>query len=236
MTEAYSWHQFIRDILPAEAASSEGTSQKGRGVSGNIAGQKIPLAERLARAVRRATGAYESDMLKLIGRFRAAVADAAGLESPKGVRNYLAMSEALARLNETLSSKVEIREGVTFRTVTLRIELAEKYVRGEATDHGFSRAQLDQIRAALAALPSDTRKENIRVELKSSEGELVATPMSRWEAMQYRLSWNQPDVRAKMERQGFSKRTIRQIDELQPARQTLSDSCRFADPRKRKPR
>jgi hypothetical protein len=190
MMDLYAFHQFVRDILPPE------------------------LAERLARSVRKQTGKFESDMLALVGRFRAAVAEAAGLESTKGVFNYLKMGEALARLNETLPGKVEVREGMTFKTVTLKIELAEKYVRGEATGHGFSLDQLDQIRAALAGVPSDTRKENIRVELKTHGGEVEMLPMSRWEAMQFRLSWDQADVRAKMERQGFSAHTMRQIDEL----------------------
>ena len=191
--DLYALHQFMRDILPGKGG---------------------PLAERLIRGVRKATGAYESDMLKLIQRFRSAVADAAGLETTKGVKAYLQMGEALARLNEVLPDKVDLREGMEFKRTTLPIELAEKYVRGEATGHGFTLEQLEQIRAALAAIPSDSRKKNVSVDLQVNGGELVKTPLSRWEAMQYRLAWNQPGVRERMERQGFSQAAMRQIDAL----------------------
>lgn len=189
-TSHYAFHQLLRDVL----------------------GHDHPVAKKLASAVRKATAGHERDMIAATERFRAALTSALGFEK-LSIRARIAMDRALDRLRQPVENAVELLEGRKTKEERVPITTAEKVLAGEA-ELGFTMEDRNALQRALDELPDGHRKEFVTIERLISQGVHGLVDMSPLEAMHYLLSWDQLDVRARMERQGFSESAMGKMREM----------------------
>ena len=116
--------------------------------------------------------------------------------------------KALESLKIEVPNSVRYLDGRKVKNTKLTIEQSEKIVRGEIDRGDLTDTDVRNLADELAALPADTRKENITLKQVVSPGKEVKLPMTRGKAIQYLLSWNQPDVRDKMMRTGWTEDSI----------------------------
>ena len=160
-----------------------------------------------------------------------------------GIDSRSAFARMLWSLKEVQQEAISAFSGRMTEKQKVSIDLARKLVRGEVdlttpitiepVEGEFeatggrairvSESDLASMREALNALPSDTRKSFITYDRIVSEGVEEKTSMSKLEAIQYLLSWNQPDVREKMRAEGWIDQSVRQMEELtsDPASQAV---------------
>lgn len=123
-------------------------------------------------------------------------------------------SKAMVMLKTEVPSAVRYLDGRKVKNTKLTIEQAEKIVRGEIDRGDLTDTDVRNLSDELAALPADTRKENITLKQVVYPGKEVRLPMTRGKAIQLLLSWNQPDVQDKMRREGWSEDSIADLREL----------------------
>jgi hypothetical protein len=122
--------------------------------------------------------------------------------------------KAMVMLKTVVPSAVRYLDDRNVKNTKLTIEQAEKIVRGEIDRSDLSDADVRNLADELAALPADTRKENITIRQVVYPGKEVRLPMTRGKAIQLLLSWNQPDVQDKMRREGWTDDSITDLREL----------------------
>jgi hypothetical protein len=126
----------------------------------------------------------------------------------------MSTSKALVAFKENQPYAVRKMEGRKVRPVTISIELAKKIVRGLADRSSLSQADVQTLADELAALPRDTRKENVTIQQVIFRGEEVRLTMSRAQAMQLWLTWQQSDAQEKMRADGFTDDSFDDLDNL----------------------
>jgi hypothetical protein len=122
--------------------------------------------------------------------------------------------KAMEMLKTEVPSAVRYLDGRKVKNNKLTIEQAEKIVRGEIDRSDLTDTDVRNLSDELAALPADTRKENITLKQVVYPGKEVRLPMTRGKAIQLLLSWNQPDVQDKMRREGWNEDSIADLREL----------------------
>lgn len=122
--------------------------------------------------------------------------------------------KAMEMLKTEVPSAVRYLDGRKVKNNKLTIEQAEKIVRGEIDRSNLTDTDVRNLSDELAALPADTRKENITLKQVVYPGKEVRLPMTRGKAIQLLLSWNQPDVQDKMRREGWNDDSIVDLREL----------------------
>jgi hypothetical protein len=122
--------------------------------------------------------------------------------------------KAMVMLKTEVPSAVRYLDGRKVKNTKLTIEQAEKIVRGEIDRGDLTDTDVRNLSDELAALPADTRKENITLKQVVYPGKEVRLPMTRGKAIQLLLSWNQPDVQDKMRREGWNEDSIADLREL----------------------
>ena len=122
--------------------------------------------------------------------------------------------KAMVMLKTEVPSAVRYLDGRKVKNTKLTIEQAEKIVRGEIDRGDLTDTDVRDLSVELAALPADTRKENITIRQVVYPGKEVRLPMTRGKAIQLLLSWNQPDVQDKMRREGWNDDSITDLREL----------------------
>jgi hypothetical protein len=120
----------------------------------------------------------------------------------------------MVMLKTEVPSAVRYLDGRKVKNTKLTIEQAEKIVRGEIDRGDLTDTDVRDLSDELAALPADTRKENITIRQVVYPGKEVRLPMTRGKAIQLLLSWNQPDVQDKMRREGWTEDSITDLREL----------------------
>ncbi len=140
---------------------------------------------------------------------------------------------ALVDLKKERKNVTQIREGRVVKQQKIDVDLAEKIVRGEASGHGLSKADVDRLsdalserREALASQDLDaamagndnaklrTGSKSVTIERVLDEGYMDSVSMTPGQAMQLVLSWDQPDVRGKMEATGWSAESMQAVQDL----------------------
>jgi hypothetical protein len=126
----------------------------------------------------------------------------------------ISRGRALALYKENQPNAVRKLEGRKVRPVKISIELAKKIVRGLADRGSLSNADVQTLADELAALPRDTRKENVTIQQVIFRGEEVRLTLSRGQAMQLWLTWQQTDAQEKMRADGFNDDSFEDLDNL----------------------
>jgi hypothetical protein len=159
----------------------------------------------------------------------------AALQKVIGSESKYALAKAAGFLQEIHKDRVQIFEGRQSAKEKISISLAQKIAAGEVdltqpvdttpTEGEFKitgpkeplrlkSEDVAAIREALNALPVDSRKKFITFEHVVSKGTKQSLPMSRSDAIQYLISWEQPDVQEKMRRQGWTDESAQQMADL----------------------
>lgn len=126
----------------------------------------------------------------------------------------MSTSEALLWLKADQKNAVAYLEDRMVTDERIAIELAQKIVTGEADRSKLTDADVETLRNELAALPADTQKEYVTIKRVIFRGNDVKLDMSRGKAMQYLLSWNQPDVQIKMRKEGWTDESAADLQAL----------------------
>ena len=131
--------------------------------------------------------------------------------------------KALAAFKENQSNAVRKLEGRKVKPVKISIELAKKIVRGLADRGSLSNQDVQTLADELASLPRDTKKENVTIQQVIFRGEEVRLTLSKAQAMQLWLTWQQTDAQEKMRKDGFNEDSIADIEDLlaDPFSQTI---------------
>ena len=116
----------------------------------------------------------------------------------------MSTADAMLWLKADQKNAVSYLEGRKVKDERIAIDLAQKIVTGEADRSKLTDSDVETLRNELAALPADTQKEFVTIKRVIFRGEDVKLDMSRGKAMQYLLSWNQPDVQIKMRKEGWT--------------------------------
>jgi hypothetical protein len=133
----------------------------------------------------------------------------------EGAKNAgISAGRALEMLKTEAPNSVRYLQGRKVKNTEFTIEQAEKVVRGEIDRSDLTDADIKNLSDELAALPADTRKENITLKQVVYPGKEVRLPMTRGKAIQLLLSWNQPDVQDKMRREGWNDDSIIDLRKL----------------------
>jgi hypothetical protein len=130
---------------------------------------------------------------------------------------------ALAAFKENQSNAVRKLQGRKVKPVEISIELAKKIVRGLADRGSLSNQDVQTLADELASLPRDTKKENVTIQQVIFRGEEVRLTLSKAQAMQLWLTWQQTDAQEKMRKDGFNEDSIADIEDLlaDPFSQTI---------------
>jgi hypothetical protein len=126
----------------------------------------------------------------------------------------MSTSKALVAFKENQPYAVRKMEGRKVRPVKISIELAKKIVRGLADRGSLSNQDVQTLSDELAALPRDTKKEFVTIKQVIFRGEEVRLTMSRAQAMQLWLTWQQSDAQEKMRADGFTDDSFDDLDNL----------------------
>ena len=181
-----SLEQFLRAILPDDA-----------------------LVAKWSDAARRADGAsWDMELAALKGAMDAVKAGAreAGMSAGAAMRWFKREGEGLVPV-----PKLEGRKVASER---LTIELAQKIVRGKADRGKFTEADLETLRDELAALPKDTRKKYVTIQRVIFAGAQAEVALSPAQAVQLLLCWRQPDIQAKMRREGWTDESAAALEQI----------------------
>lgn len=111
-----------------------------------------------------------------------------------------------ARVSGVVLNVGRVTEDVTIPIATLE-KLADKTITAESMDLNDS-----QVEEALKQWADSKRKESATIKKVLNAGREVPLTMSELDGVQYLLSWNQPDVRTRMERNGWSQESIKQLN------------------------
>lgn len=118
---------------------------------------------------------------------------------------------AIAKLQKARASGVVLNVGRVTEDVTIPIatleKLADKTITAESM--GLNDSQVEE---ALKQWADSKRKESATIKKVLNAGREVPLTMSELDGVQYLLSWNQPDVRTRMERNGWSQESIKQLN------------------------
>lgn len=112
-------------------------------------------------------------------------------------------AQALVDLKKMHADVAKVLVGRKIENVRLTIEQANKIVKGEADRGKLRDRDIVDLRNELAALPKNSRKEYITLQRVIDSGSLEDISMSRGQAIQVVLSWEQSDVQDKMRRGGW---------------------------------
>jgi hypothetical protein len=123
-------------------------------------------------------------------------------------------SKALVAFKENQPYAVRKMEGRKVKDTKISIELAKKIVRGLADRGSLSNQDVQTLSDELAALPRDTKKEFVTIKQVIFRGEEVRLTMSRAQAMQLWLTWQQSDAQEKMRADGFTDDSFDDLDNL----------------------
>jgi hypothetical protein len=126
----------------------------------------------------------------------------------------MSTADALLWLKGDQKNAVAYLEGRKVKDERIAIDLAQKIVTGEADRSKLTDADIETLRNELAALPADTQKEYVTIKRVIFRGNDVKLDMSRGKAMQYLLSWNQPDVQIKMRKEGWTDESAADLKAL----------------------
>jgi len=126
----------------------------------------------------------------------------------------MSAGRAILHLMDPQKNAVDYLSGRMVTNERLTIEQAEKIVRGEIDPGKLNSADIANLRDELDALPADTRKEYVTVQRVISNGKTISLEMSRDQAIQVLLTWNQPDAREKLRREGWMESSITQLMKL----------------------
>jgi hypothetical protein len=126
----------------------------------------------------------------------------------------MSTADALLWLKADQKNAVAYLEGRMVKDERIAIDLAQKIVTGEADRSNLSDADVETLRAELAALPADTQKEFVTIKRVIFRGKEDRLHMSRGKAIQYLLSWNQPDVQIKMRKEGWTDESAADLKAL----------------------
>ena len=126
----------------------------------------------------------------------------------------MSTGKALVAFKENQSKAVRKLEGRRVKDTKISIELAKKIVRGLADRGSLSQADVQTLADELAALPRDTKKEFVTIKQVIFRGEEVRLTMSRAQAMQLWLTWQQRDAQKKMRADGFNDDSFDDLDNL----------------------
>jgi len=126
----------------------------------------------------------------------------------------MSAGDAMLWLKGDQKNAVAYLEGRKVKDERIAIDLAEKIVTGEADRSKLTDADIETLRNELAALPADTQKEFVTIKRVIFRGEDVKLDMSRGKAIQYLLSWNQPDVQIKMRKEGWTDESAADLKAL----------------------
>jgi hypothetical protein len=126
----------------------------------------------------------------------------------------MSTADALLWLKGDQKNAVAYLEGRKVKDERIAIDLAQKIVTGEADRSKLTDADIETLRNELAALPADTQKEYVTIKRVIFRGNDVKLDMSRGKAMQYLLSWNQPDVQIKMRKEGWTDESATDLKAL----------------------
>jgi hypothetical protein len=131
--------------------------------------------------------------------------------------------KALAAFKENRPNAVRKLQGRKVKPVEISIELAKKIVRGLADRGSLSNQDVQTLADELASLPRDTKKENVTIQQVIFRGEEVRLTLSKAQAMQLWLTWQQTDAQEKMRKDGFNEDSIADIEDLlaDPFSQTI---------------
>lgn len=143
-------------------------------------------------------------------------------------KGLMGTANAVHELKKIHKGKVTAITGRKVKSERIGIELAGKIVRGEADRGALTEEDIRTLRDELASLPRDSRKEYVTIQRVIFRGEEEALDMSKADAIQLLLSWEQPDVQAKMRREGWTDESVAQMRELtdDPVSQALFDYLR----------
>jgi hypothetical protein len=141
----------------------------------------------------------------------------------KAVRIPVEIAEKVVRGEINLKSAQnmaldEFEEGIVTMTGSQMPRLTDAHIdaiRQELASHNERLAEIDSDR--LAEDPNATparRPKYISIDLVVREGVLGERTMNAMEAMQFLATWNQPDGRAHMERNGFTEESVKQMQPL----------------------
>jgi hypothetical protein len=161
------------------------------------------LSKKMQRAQINEAKAELENMRSILAAIRQG-AKAAGMSTGK----------ALVAFKENQSKAVRKLEGRRVKDTKISIELAKKIVRGLADRGSLSQADVQTLADELAALPRDTKKEFVTIKQVIFRGEEVRLTMSRAQAMQLWLTWQQRDAQEKMRADGFNDDSFDDLDNL----------------------
>lgn len=154
---------------------------------------------------RKSTNALTDSLVKVSNRFNSE------MNSRLGVKNRRERLKVLARLSETKNTGVDFLEGRVVVQEKIDIETARRLVAGGPVLGEFTLEEVKLIGNLLAendAKPQRRQKKSLTFDRVLSEGEATPQRMTELEAVQYLLSWAQPDIRPRMERQGIGQNAI----------------------------
>lgn len=126
----------------------------------------------------------------------------------------MSTGKALVAFKENQSNAVRKLEGRKVKDTKISIELAKKIVRGLADRGSLSNQDVQTLADELAALPRDSKKEFVTIKQVIFRGEEVRLTMSRAQAMQLWLTWQQTDAQEKMRADGFTDDSFDDLDNL----------------------
>jgi hypothetical protein len=161
------------------------------------------LSKKMQRAQINEAKAELENMRSILAAIRQG-AKAAGMSTGK----------ALVAFKENQSNAVRKLEGRKVKDTKISIELAKKIVRGLADRGSLSQTDVQTLADELAALPRDTKKEFVTIKQVIFRGEEVRLTMSRAQAMQLWLTWQQRDAQEKMRADGFNDDSFDDLDNL----------------------
>jgi len=126
----------------------------------------------------------------------------------------MSAGDAMLWLKGDQKNAVAYLEDRKVKDERIAIDLAQKIVTGEADRSKLNDADIETLRNELAALPADTQKEYVTIKRVIFRGKDVKLDMSRGKAIQYLLSWNQPDVQIKMRKEGWTDESAADLKAL----------------------
>jgi hypothetical protein len=126
----------------------------------------------------------------------------------------MSAGDAMLWLKGDQKNAVAYLEDRKVKDERIAIDLAQKIVTGEADRSKLTDADVETLRNELAALPADTQKEYVTIKRVIFRGNDVKLDMSRGKAIQYLLSWNQPDVQIKMRKEGWTDESAADLKAL----------------------
>jgi hypothetical protein len=156
------------------------------------------------------------------------------LEDKKGVKAFSGRRVKAVRIPVEIAEKVvrgeinlklaknmaldEFEEGIVTMTGSQMPRLTDAHIeaiRQELASYNERLAEADSERFAEDPNATPARRPKyISIDLVVKEGVLGERTMNAWEAMQYLATWNQPDGRAHMERNGFTEESVKQMQQL----------------------